>query len=202
MMKTNKKRKVEEVQKVPMYYRIKKIAFSNHAVERWNQRVGPRANKFSLNALLLDLLRLKRIRFVDHDMAVIDENIVFFFTYDGNNSNTMVIQTFIGRITLKPLITKKKYIHNRYVFLDVPASVIVQQKFPSISKFERMQIDETNAQLKFNELSVEEQKVASWKVAYSFKTTKDTSVIPIDLGIKPPRYLLQLNKGSKELNYG
>lgn len=200
-MKYRKKKKIveETTLKLPICYRIKKIAFSNHAVERWNQRVGPRANKYSLNALLLDLLRLKRIRFIDHDMAIIDNEIVFYYTYNGTDTSTIVIQTFIGRISLKPLITNKEYVQNRYVFLDVAASVIVKQKFPEITKYQRMQVDETNAQLHFNTLSVEEQRAASWTIAYSFRTSKQQGIVPLD---QSQISLIHLNKGSKELYYG
>lgn len=200
MKRKKRKKATEETElKLTIHYRIKKIAFSNHAVERWNERVGPRANKFSLNALLLDLLRLKRIRFINHDMAIIDDDIMFYYTYNGKDTSTIVIQTFIGRISLKPLITNREYVENRYVFLDVPASVIVNQKFPEITKYQRMQIDETNEQLHFNTLPQEEQITAYWMVAYSFSITKQQNVVPLS---HSKTFLIHVNKGSKELYYG
>ena len=168
---------------LPLHYSIKKIVLTNHAFLRWCQRIAPKADRYFLNTLFLDLLRLKRIRFIDEDTAIIDEDIIFNFLYDSKDKDILVVQTFIGRVSLKTLIMNKEYVQNRYVFLNVEKNIIAKQKIPSITKYERLQIDETNEQLHFNQLSKKDKKVATWNLGFSFivpnsnrKSTEDRSM--------------------------
>lgn len=149
---------------------VDNIVFTYHAEQRWNERVGPNASLFQLNELITDLKLLGRISFFE-DFGVIDDEIVFHFAQDNDSPTTLVIQTLLGRISLKPLIREFEHIRNRYVYLDVPSEIIDEQHLPTISEHEREQLKEIKDQLRFNQMSVEERMTSFEKECINFYRT-------------------------------
>lgn len=139
---------------------VDQLVFTNHAVKRWNERIGPNSIWWELNELVTNLHMLGRIRFVE-DLGIIDDDIVFCFTPDQDRPQTFVITTMIGRISLKPLVHEKEYIRNRYIYLDVPEEIIRTQQLPLLSEREQLQLKEIKEQIAFNQLSLSEQETLS-----------------------------------------
>lgn len=135
---------------------INEFIFTEHAVIRWNERIGPYSSWQELNNLALNLYLLGRIRFID-DLGVIDDEIVF--CYSINSQREVIIQTVLGRLSLKPLLYELDNIRNRYVYLDVPEEVLQEQSLPIINEWERQQLKEIKEQIRYEQLSEIEKKV-------------------------------------------
>lgn len=135
---------------------IERIVLTDHAEGRWNERVGPYARKAQLNRLLTDLHNLGRIRYYE-DFGVIDNEIVFHFSIEHKRNKVAIIQTFLGRISLKPLLEDVKNIRNRYVYLHVEPEVLKEQKLPQLSFIENQQLGEIHEQISFDSMDKQEQ---------------------------------------------
>ncbi|WDV09311.1 hypothetical protein [Lysinibacillus irui] len=111
------------------------VEVDSHAFGRWNQRVGP----FTTNDILTNVFRVailinpNRVRVLDRNLAILDNDIVFSFEFDNN---TLRVTTFFGRISLKPLLLNvenlRRY-NSRYkeeVTLDIDSSVLKEQELP------------------------------------------------------------------------
>lgn len=113
------------------------IEVDSHAFERWNQRVGP----FTTNEILTNVFRVailinpNRIRVLDRNLAILDNEIVFSFEF---KDSILIVTTFFGRVSLKPLLlnvdTLRRY-NSQYkeeVVLEIDSSVISKQRLPIV----------------------------------------------------------------------
>lgn len=135
---------------------IERIVLTDHAEDRWNERIGPYARKAQLNRLLTDLHNLGRIRYYQ-DFGVIDNEIVFHFSIEHKRNKVAIIQTFLGRISLKPLLEDVENIRNRYVYLYVEPEILQKQKLPQLSSIEMQQLEEIQEQISFDLIEDTEQ---------------------------------------------
>jgi hypothetical protein len=115
------------------------ILIDNHALERWNERVGPTISLDSLQKSLEIIFRncSYRINKLDQGIGSIDNDIIF--TYESTE-NVFRITTFYGRKTLHPTLNHvrnlRKYnlYYNEYVNLALSEEEINNQYFPLIPK--------------------------------------------------------------------
>lgn len=116
--------------------RIKEIVVNNHCVQRWNERVGPKLEKEELELLFNQLLQIPyRITTLSNEIAIIDDDIVFIYKFEGNK---MIILTIYGRLSLKPSLQNldrlKVFNYNHYdrLNLSLPERVLEEQIVPPI----------------------------------------------------------------------
>lgn len=115
---------------------ITEVEVDSHALERWNQRVGP----IALNEVLTNMFRVavlinpNRILLMERGLAILDNEIVFSFEC---KDCVFKVTTFFGRISLKPLLSNvdilRKY-NLRYqeeIDLVIESTVINQQVLPA-----------------------------------------------------------------------
>jgi hypothetical protein len=115
------------------------ILIDNHALERWNQRVGPMISLDSLQKSLDIIFRncSYRIDKLDQGIGSIDNEIIF--TYELTK-NVFRITTFYGRRNLHPSLNHvrnlRKYnlYNNEYVNLALSEEELNNQYFPLIPK--------------------------------------------------------------------
>ncbi|MEH7502788.1 hypothetical protein V7152_12370 [Neobacillus drentensis] len=115
------------------------ILIDNHALERWNERVGPIIGLDSLQKSLEIIFRncSYRIDKLDQGIGSIDNNIIF--TYEITD-NVFRITTFYGRKNLHPTLNHvrnlRKYnlYYNEYVNLALSEEELNKQYFPLIPK--------------------------------------------------------------------
>ncbi|MEK4339095.1 hypothetical protein [Brevibacillus sp. FSL L8-0710] len=116
--------------------RLNRIQITDHALQRWNERVGPSTDKDSLEQIINALFfQLRCVEFISEDMGVIDDDIVFTF-YQMNDS--IVISTFYGRKSLNFILTKIAELRklNKYIpikiDLSIPSDVLESQLSPPL----------------------------------------------------------------------
>lgn len=80
---------------------ITSISITNHAWQRWNERVSKIIPSFEqLHAYLSNcIIHLGRIRFLNPYFASIDEDIIFYYEIKDHQ---LFIISFYGRVTIKP----------------------------------------------------------------------------------------------------
>lgn len=78
---------------------IESICLTEHAFQRWNERCGPKTTRDQLERILFILFQLNRIFFAEGGWGIIDHDILFGYVI---NDRRCVIETFFGRIRLKP----------------------------------------------------------------------------------------------------
>lgn len=139
---------------------IERIVLTDHAENRWNERVGPYARKSQLNRMLTNLHNLGRIRYYE-DFGVVDNEIVFHFSIEHKRNKVAIVQTFLGRISLKPLLEDVKNIRNRYVYLFVEPEILQEQRIPQLSTAENQQLVEIHEQISFDSMTPVEQLTLS-----------------------------------------
>ncbi|MFC7373063.1 hypothetical protein ACFQPF_15590 [Fictibacillus iocasae] len=110
---------------------------TNHAVDRWNERIGPLTVQSFLEGMLAALWsEPDRILFLDNHVGVIDHEIVFTFEI---SKHKMIVTTFYGRISLHPALQsvtewgKLTDGPKDMLNLTVPMDVVVQQLPPLVS---------------------------------------------------------------------
>lgn len=113
------------------------VIISNHALERWNERIGPMIEHKTLIYTFLRLHKQGRIQYYKGEtlLGVIDNEIVF--VYEKNSLNEIAILTFIGRISVKP---KLRNLNNFKKFslredtldltLEVDSQIFLEQILP------------------------------------------------------------------------
>lgn len=117
--------------------RIKTIQVSDHALYRWNQRVGPLTDKDSLEQVINTLFFqiYSGVEFVSEDVGLIDDDIVF--TYYKEN-DTIVISTFYGRkslnFILNSFIQLRKFNKEESDRIDlaIPSEILESQLLPPL----------------------------------------------------------------------
>lgn len=114
------------------------LQLKEHALERWNERIGPHVN--TREALEEKLQRLYgepgRFSFISEDYCVLDDDIVLTYNIvDG----VLHVTTFYGRISLQPALRDAAYIKrwktwsNERLNLKVDADILAKQQFPLIA---------------------------------------------------------------------
>lgn len=119
------------------YHEPLMIKVSKHAVERWNQRVGPILSSSELHYLLRCLYFAGRIDFFRSQIAVIDNEIVFAFE---RNKKQLTIKTFLGRISRNPEFANFEEAQSKMIFyqqktrLKVSKKILQQSPFPVVPR--------------------------------------------------------------------
>lgn len=111
------------------------VEVDSHAYERWPQRVGPIVTEDALKNIfrLAVLIQTNRVRVLDRDLAILDDEYVFAFKFEDS---IFTITTFFGRISLKPFLsnvdTLRKYNShfNEEINLVVEKDTLNQQSLP------------------------------------------------------------------------
>lgn len=114
---------------------IIEIEVDSHALERWNQRVGPIATDEILTNIfrVAILINPNRIEVLERGLAILDNEVVFSFEI---KDSILKITTFFGRISLKPILlnvdTLRKYNFRSQEEIDlvIDENVINQQVLP------------------------------------------------------------------------
>ncbi|SHE93794.1 TPR repeat [Seinonella peptonophila] len=115
-----------------------KVLLTDHALERWNERVGPILTMKDLRPLLQILVEANRMDIFASRLGVIDHDIVF--AYRLERKNRLVITTFFGRISLKPGMMDAEDVkwsitkYRDHISLKVDADMIKQQSLPILPK--------------------------------------------------------------------
>jgi hypothetical protein len=113
------------------------IQLDTHAFQRWNERISPCQNLNALRTRMIQLLHLERIHLSPKGWGWIDRDILFGYKLNGQ---TLIIQTFIGRISLIPALANYKAvlrfnsIQNDRLDLAIPPLVLKQQQLPLIPR--------------------------------------------------------------------
>lgn len=114
---------------------IKEVEVDFHALERWNQRVGPIITHEVLTNIfkVAILINPDRILVLERGLAILDNEIVFSFEV---KDSLLTVTTFFGRISLNPVLlnvdTLRKYnLHSQEeINLVIDDKVIEQQELP------------------------------------------------------------------------
>jgi hypothetical protein len=114
------------------------IKISNHALERWNERVGPIIDMETLRLVLNYLFEHAphRLNKLANRLGCIDDDIVFAYDYD--HAGQFCITTFYGRKSLSPSLNHPNYLryynlkHKNYVTLSIPSHILQDQHIPPI----------------------------------------------------------------------
>lgn len=138
---------------------IEKVILTDFAEEQWNQRIGPSAKKEQLNSLLTDLHKSKEIHY-HKNFGVIDNDIVFRFYIQHKQNKVAVIDTFYGRISLKPLLNDLENIENRYVYLSIEPDILSKQIFPQPSRTKVKAAEELKSLQEQQKMEKKERKKA------------------------------------------
>ncbi|MDP4163893.1 MAG: hypothetical protein Q8898_12385 [Bacillota bacterium] len=117
--------------------RITSIQVSDHALERWNERVGPiYSNVQDLEYLLTFLLKMPhRLSWLAPSIGLIDSEIYFVADTIGQ---TLVIKTFYGRSSLQPSLNQFEamkrftYYEDDRLALTIPRHILEEQSPPPV----------------------------------------------------------------------
>jgi hypothetical protein len=133
-----------EVKRIPLVapsYKIPKVMHvqvSPHAVDRWNERVGPVVTKPVLEDMIGSLInQWSRILFLSPTLGLIDHDILF--TYQRQR-DSIVITTFYGRLAENPSLHNFAALRNynrfdrEHVNLRLTEERIHAQKLPPIPR--------------------------------------------------------------------
>lgn len=107
-----------------------------HALNRWNERVGPKVMKKELDQWVQVYYELGEFNFVTDVFGYISEEIVFAYKIEKGR---IIITTFYGRVSQKPILKdivalrefNLKY--NQFVDLKLDKDVLQKQKMPSVA---------------------------------------------------------------------
>lgn len=125
----------------------KKIIVSNHALDSWNRRVGPKIprRKMLEQQMNIYIKRKDRIKVKKYGCLVFDDEIVAGVRAENG---ILVISTFFGRISENPLLMnieallsffytkrvrgvgRRKVIVKDGIHLDLPTEVLARQELP------------------------------------------------------------------------
>lgn len=114
------------------------IKISNHALERWNERVGPIIDMETLLLILNNLFEHAphRLNKLANRLGCIDDDIIFAYDYD--HTGQFCITTFYGRKSLSPSLNHPDYLrhynlkHKNYVTLSISSHILQNQHIPPI----------------------------------------------------------------------
>lgn len=105
-----------------------------HALNRWNERVGPKLTKQELDEWVQLYYRMGEIRFLTDVFGYLSDEIVFAYKMEKEK---VIITTFYGRVSQKPILRDilalREYnrVYNDYVDLKLDKDVLAEQKLPS-----------------------------------------------------------------------
>lgn len=147
------------------------FSINEHALERWNERVGPIAKQEKLTQIINELYKLDRVFLKDNNVGYIDNEILFTFQKDKEK---ILIDTFYGRMSKKIALLNfealRKYNakEGEMIDLTLPEEELKEQIIP---------------QLPFNILSIQYNKKIYLVEKYKTKTD-ETLIILIIQGSK------------------
>jgi hypothetical protein len=115
------------------------IIIDDHCLERWNERVGPKASFSTLQKVLnrIFMSHSYRVRKIDRGVGTIDGDIVF--TYEDRDRD-LVITTFYGRRSLRPVLNQMislriyNLVHKEYVELSLAEDEVRNQQLPPLPR--------------------------------------------------------------------
>lgn len=132
---------------------VAKIKLTDHAVDRWNDRVGPIVSKEQLRELFDQIERhpsicqfMKKVTTDTTNVMIIDDDIVALYEYSQSaktKEKYMNIVTFFGRISLNHLLvdigTTLRYLRRSkdVINLHVPLEDVKKQTLPSVAILKR-----------------------------------------------------------------
>lgn len=110
---------------------IPNIKFSNpkHILQRWNERVGTNiTSSHQLQQLIMRLYQLHRIEFFKPNIGLIDSDILFYYRLDENYQ--LIIFTFLGRISLNPLLDEYELFSAHQIKMNINMEVVQENYIP------------------------------------------------------------------------
>lgn len=115
------------------------VVITNHTLERWNERVGPKVNLDTLQKTLEVIFKnfIYRVSKLDHGIGSIDNEIIF--TYEMKDGE-FCITTFYGRKSLQPALNQMKNLRNYNLYrhdqvnLAISDEELKRQTMPLIPK--------------------------------------------------------------------
>jgi hypothetical protein len=135
-MELIKKSLFKKNQYAPLPHTYTSITVSNHAFERWNERIGPPVGYQDLTNLLNQLIHLTgRISIISDRRGLIDSEILFIYQQKGN---CIHITTFYGRLSLQPALRNirnlKAYqlMQKERIILKLNDQILAQQQLPIV----------------------------------------------------------------------
>lgn len=162
------------------------VFISEHAHARWNERVGPKIEYETLCQMMnVLILELHRVEFINHQFALIDDEIVFIYEKDVKN-NQLLILTFYGRISVLPFLMNIEALrkfnlkNDELINLKVADRIVVEQKFPIIP-CEILRFDERR-----NSFLLEKYKGENGFFLYLFKIDSTGKCITEQIDLKNP----------------
>ena len=112
------------------------VTLSDHAYQRWNERIGPPIDYTELLHLLNQIILINsRITIISDKRGLIDSDILFIYQ---QKENTIHITTFFGRLSLHPALRNirdlKAYqlLENERIILEHSIQLLAQQQLPII----------------------------------------------------------------------
>ncbi|WML46737.1 hypothetical protein RCG23_13910 [Neobacillus sp. PS3-34] len=167
------------------------VKISEHAFERWNQRVGPFFTRVEkLERLVFALLSLPlRIEWLSPSLGIIDSDILFIYEA---REETLLIKTFYGRCSFHPSlyqfpVLKKYNLHElEKINLSLPPNILEQQVAP-VLPLEVILFNGRTMDYCIETYLVEEQR--SCMYLKMIKKGKITEITEIDLN-HPEQHLL------------
>lgn len=155
--------------------RTQSLTLTEHALQRWNERIGPNVRYDELENRLHSIVLLQpwRIHKVAHNIWTIDEDIVFIANMDNGH---FTIVTFLGRIMLKPVLKNIKALQGYVTYkrdrlnLVVSEDVVAQQSLPILpQKIWHVQGSTTDYWLEWFDVTFDEEPIILCSV-YNAKT--------------------------------
>lgn len=127
---------------IPKYikkkYKKAEIVIYQHALERWNERVGPSTKNETLSALFKQLIRLNRVSFSGDDYGYIDNDILFVYEWTGPKEISII--TFYGRISVNislqnfSILRRYNKYHEEQLNLTLSKDELQAQNLPIIPR--------------------------------------------------------------------
>ncbi|MBH8597748.1 hypothetical protein [Thermoactinomyces sp. CICC 10523] len=113
------------------------IVLDFHAFRRWNERISPCTDIHLLRSRMIQLLHLGRVQLSPKGWGLIDQDILFGYKI---SDRSLIIQTFIGRISLIPALANYKAVlrfnasQNDRLNLYIPANLLKHQHLPLLPR--------------------------------------------------------------------
>lgn len=158
----------------------RRIIVTDHAFERWNERIGPQVSSPVILRHFVNSLVQYKYRIIlspQYESGKIDGDI--FFSYAKDDNGDIVITTFYGRLSLNPVLqginclNEVQSILGDRVNLDMNSDTLYQQEFPLNPDFHRFYSD--GKYITFIEKYDDQWFILNRNKAFRFATVEELS---------------------------
>jgi hypothetical protein len=131
------KQKIRHKRLLPHFPKNVRIILDLHAFHRWNERISPCPDIQLLSSRIIQLLHLGRVQLSPKGWGLIDQDILFGYKI---SDQCLIIQTFIGRISLIPALANYKAVlrfnasQNDRLNLYIPSKLLKRQHLPLLPR--------------------------------------------------------------------